>query len=215
MTTRSCSAKLLPALLWAALAGIAAWPAAARGQEPAAAQLYRQGIEYYERSDYLPAAEHLFAYRRAAGPGLSPDFLRQVDAALVYAEQQVRLAVDTKRALDSKGKVTKVVVESEGKADRPGAPPASKTVPLTLPPPTGGSKPPLPPAAPKSVAVPSLGVEQPGLGFHRKIELRKLLAPRDAASIGEEPAELKERVRELQESNEALQERVERCEGQR
>lgn len=79
--------------------------------------LYQQGHQAYIAGNYLAASEHLFAYRQIAGGGISEDFLRQVNEALKYAEDQIQLAVDTKRELDKHGVVTEVIVEASGKAD--------------------------------------------------------------------------------------------------
>ncbi len=105
---------------------------------------YQKGKQFYEKGDYLAAAENLFAFLQLAGGGLDSSTRNAVKQALRFSEDQIRVALDTKRQLDATGKVVEVVVETGGKADQGQRTTKRKT--FRPPRPPGGAKPRLPKA---------------------------------------------------------------------
>ncbi len=105
---------------------------------------YQKGKQSYEKGNYLDAAENLFAFLQLAGDGLDSSTRNAVQKALRFSEDQIRVALDTKRQLDATGKVVEVVVETGGKADQGQRTTKRKT--FRPPRPPGGSKPRLPKA---------------------------------------------------------------------
>ncbi len=131
-----------------ALLGVLCFWLAMPLEEPAMAgptdSYYQKGKQFYEKGDYLDAAENLFAFLQLAGDGLDSSTRNAVEQALRFSEGQIRVALDTKRQLDATGKVVEVVVETGGKADQGQG--STKRKAFRPPRPPSGAKPKLPEA---------------------------------------------------------------------
>jgi hypothetical protein len=108
-------------------------------------QLYSRGKAAFERGNYLSAAKYLFAFTQTAPADVVRDVAKEVESAITYSDQQIDLALRTKKQLDQYGRVTQVV--SSGKADDPNSKPVRHNV--SLPNSTPGQKPTLPAQPPR------------------------------------------------------------------
>jgi hypothetical protein len=82
-------------------------------------ELYSNGKLAYDQNLYLDAVKLLFAYQQIEQSKLNNELNNIISNAIYYCDEQLKLAIETKKALDEKGNVTEVVIESGGKFDGP------------------------------------------------------------------------------------------------
>lgn len=114
-----------------------------------ATEIYQKGLVAFQNENYLLALKNLYAYQQISLAVLSanPTFASKLQKAIDYSEDQLRIAVETKRQLDRYGEVREIRFVAKGKADHPNPP--VQTVPYRPPRPRFPAKPGLPTTLPQ------------------------------------------------------------------